>query len=59
MPLRKYVIWALFCFATWRKCEKSLSSFSSAPSQEKTTNCGGFSPGFSFSGLATFGCGPV
>lgn len=29
------------------------------PSHEKTTNCGGFWPGFSRSGLGRCGCAPV
>lgn len=33
---------ALYFFATPRKCEKSFWLSSPAPSQENTTNCGGF-----------------
>ncbi len=47
--MRKNVIVASFSFASFRNRENRWSSFSSAPSQENTTNCGGFSPGFSFS----------
>ncbi len=59
MPVRKNVIWALLSLATSRKWENRWSSPSSAPSQEKTTNCGGFSPGFNFSTGGCLGCGPV
>ncbi len=41
-PLRKYVIVALFSLATSRKWENSFWLSSPAPSQENTTNCGGF-----------------
>lgn len=50
-PLRKYVIVALLALATARKWENSFCESSPAPSQEKTTNCGGFRPGPSLSGL--------
>src|SRR6478609_6183642 len=59
MPLRKNVIVALFALASSRKRENRWSSFSSAPSQENTTNCGGCSPGFSLSAFNWWGCGPA
>src|SRR5215813_4132504 len=58
-PLRKYVIVALFALATLRKCENSFWLSSPAPSQENTTNCGGFSPALSRSGRGRCGCAPV
>ena len=59
MPERKKVIVALYCSASLRKRGNWPSSVPPAPSQENTTNCGGRSPGLSFSGLGWFGCGPV
>ncbi len=59
MPLRNSVIVALDSLATWRKCENSFWLSSPTPSHEKTTNCGGVSPGFSFSIGIRFGCTPV
>ncbi len=50
---------ALYCSASFRKRGNWPSSVPPAPSQENTTNCGGRSPGLSFSGLGWFGCGPV
>ena len=50
---------ALYFLPTSRKCEKSFWLSSPAPSQENTTNCGGFSPGLSVCGFGRFGCAPV
>ncbi len=58
-PLRKYVIVASLALATSRKWENSFWLSSPAPSQEKTTNCGGFWPGRSRSGLGRWGWAPV
>lgn len=58
-PLRKYVMVARLSLATLRKCEKSFWLSSPAPSQEKTTNCGGRCPGFSRSARGSRGCAPV
>lgn len=59
MPLRKNVIEAPWSAATLRKRENSLLLSSPAPSQEKTTNCGGRSPGFSRSAFGCLGWAPV
>src|SRR5689334_17542416 len=59
MPLRKKVMAAPCCLASPRNRENSLLSSSPAPSQEKTTNCGGRSPGPSRAGFGWYGCGPV
>ncbi len=59
MPERKKVIAALCSSASLRNRGNWPSSVAPAPSQENTTNCGGRSPGLSFSGLGWFGCGPV
>ncbi len=58
-PLRKYVIVAWFALATSRKWENSFWLSSPAPSQENTTNCGGFSPGLRRWALGRCGCAPV
>ncbi|GGU71793.1 hypothetical protein GCM10010211_41990 [Streptomyces albospinus] len=57
-PLRKYVIVAPYFLPTARKCEKSRYPSSPAPSQEKTTNCGGFPPGLRPWGRGWYGCAP-
>ncbi len=59
MPDRKNDIVALTSWATLRKCENSCLLSSPAPSQEKTTNCGGRWPGSRRWGAGWFGCGPV
>ncbi len=57
-PLRKYVMFAWLALETLRKWENSFWLSSPAPSKEKTTNCGGFWPGLSRSGLGRCGCAP-
>ncbi|MGY3680855.1 hypothetical protein ACVWXU_004478 [Streptomyces sp. TE33382] len=50
---------ALYFLATPRKCEKSFWLSSPAPSQENTTNCGGFWPGARRLAAGSFGWTPV
>ena len=50
---------ALFSLATLRKWENSRWLSSPAPSHEKTTNCGGVSPGLSFCQTGWRGWAPV
>ncbi len=59
MPERKNVMAALWSLASCRNRLNRRSSSSPAPSQENTTNCGGFWPGSSGSGVGWLGCGPV
>src|SRR4028119_637118 len=59
MPLRKKVIDAPISCATRRKRGNRPVDRLAAPSQEKTTNCGGRSPGASLRGTGWGGCGPV
>lgn len=60
MPERKKVMAAPWSLASLRKRGKRPLPISPAPSQLKTTNCGGVSPGWSGTGASGwFGCGPV
>src|ERR671917_509286 len=59
MPLRKKVIAAPYSAASERNRGNSPVSRLAAPSQEKTTNCGGVCPGSSRSGTGWCGWGPV
>src|SRR4051794_32843722 len=59
MPLRKKVIAASYSAASERNRGNSPVSRFAAPSQEKTTNCGGVCPGSSRWGTGWCGWGPV
>ena len=50
---------ASYFLPTSRKWENSFWLSSPAPSQENTTNCGGFFPRLSRLALGWFGCAPV
>src|SRR3954462_7589212 len=58
-PLRKKVMDAPTSSARARNRGNRPVDRLAAPSQEKTTNCGGGTPGVSRSGTGWFGCGPV
>src|SRR4051794_24791760 len=58
-PLRKNVMEAPTSRARARNRGNRPVDRLAAPSQEKTTNCGGAMPGVSRSGTGWWGCGPV